>query len=185
MADDGVPTFHWADYVVWAVSVTLVGFCVAYTRRKQNTLDEYLLGGRDIHPAAIGLSIISSSMNATFLVGGPVEIYVFGAIYCLVGFSWLFSLVTTVFLFLPTFHKMPITSAYQVCNASYCTLAGNPFLFLYSSVCVHTIVIVFTFNVIFTYCSSCYIKPQPVSFIYSMSLSIAKCSCKNRFPTRY
>lgn len=46
--------------------------------------------------------------------GVPTEMYVYGTEYYLVGFSGLLTYPATCFVFLPFFHGLGLTSAYQV-----------------------------------------------------------------------
>ena len=71
MADEDLE-FHWADYVVFAVSLAVslgIGFFFACHGKKQADTKEYLLGGNDMNPVAVGLSIAASLLNAVFLIG--------------------------------------------------------------------------------------------------------------------
>lgn len=67
--------FHWADYVVLAVSLLLslsVGvFFYFYDRRRKKPEDneEFLMGGRSLNPVSVGLSSLGSTVNAVFLIG--------------------------------------------------------------------------------------------------------------------
>ena len=70
--------FHWADYLVFALSlgVGLVnGLICLFRGRKNKTSEEYLLGGRDLHPVIVGASMLASALNAVFLLGGTAEVY--------------------------------------------------------------------------------------------------------------
>ena len=71
--DKNVPQFHWADYLVFFLSLGLslvVGlvFCISGMRQKA-TNDDYLMGGRSLNPVFVGLSMAASLLNAVFLIG--------------------------------------------------------------------------------------------------------------------
>ena len=64
--------FHWADYVVFSLSLLLslgIGFFFACYGKKQADTKEYLQGGGNMNPVAVGLSIAASLLNAVFLIG--------------------------------------------------------------------------------------------------------------------
>lgn len=64
--------FHWADYVVGAVSITLpliMGVAAYWRSRKNPNKTEYLVGGGQMNFALVGLSLLASSMNGVFLLG--------------------------------------------------------------------------------------------------------------------
>jgi Na+/proline symporter len=71
--------FHWADYLVFAVSLAiglLVGVVFLFKGRGQKEgTDDYLLGGRDMGPVTVGASMLASTLNAVFLLGGVAEVY--------------------------------------------------------------------------------------------------------------
>ena len=70
--------FHWEDYLVFAVSLAiglLVGIVFLLKGRGQKTTDDYLLGGRDMGPVTVGASMLASTLNAVFLLGGVAEVY--------------------------------------------------------------------------------------------------------------
>jgi len=61
MADDEpIPTFHWADYLVFGcflVFSTLLGVIIGYRNRKKATSAEFLMGGGDMHWIPVALSM--------------------------------------------------------------------------------------------------------------------------------
>ena len=77
MADDSSLSFHWADYLVFSLSLALgpvIGIVVWLRSGGQKTKDEYLLGGRNLNPVLVGTSMLVSSVNAVFLLGGTAEV---------------------------------------------------------------------------------------------------------------
>ena len=74
----GATIFHWSDYVVSAVSLSVGPLFTLYflfTGGRQKTSDEYLLGDESLSTFAVGVSIMASSVNAVFLLGGTAEVY--------------------------------------------------------------------------------------------------------------
>ena len=70
--------FHWADYLVSLLSLSIGPALTIYfmlTGGKQKTTDEYLLGDKSMSALAVGASIMASSLNAVFYLGGVAEIY--------------------------------------------------------------------------------------------------------------
>ena len=71
-------TFHWADYVVFVLSLSVGPALTAYFLLKggnQTTTGTYLLGGQKMSAVAVGASLVASSLNAVFLLGGTAEVY--------------------------------------------------------------------------------------------------------------
>lgn len=110
-------TFHWADYLVFGVSLAIslgIGIFFAIVDRKKKSTEEFLMGGRNIHFVPVGLSLLASILNGVFIIGIPSEVYYFGPVYIFIGISYFIMAVVVSVFFIPTFHKMNITSAYEV-----------------------------------------------------------------------
>ena len=72
MASDDDLEFTWEDYVVFSASLFLsltIGSVFAWYTFRRNTTKEYLLGGGEMNPVAMGLSMTASVLNAIFLIG--------------------------------------------------------------------------------------------------------------------
>ena len=64
--------FHDYDYVVFALSLGMslgVGVFFAITGSRQANTEDYLMGGKQMNPFAVGLSLFASLVNAVFLIG--------------------------------------------------------------------------------------------------------------------
>ncbi|XP_061189213.1 uncharacterized protein LOC133197269 [Saccostrea echinata] len=81
--------------------------------KKEMTADDLLMGGRDMGVFPVAMSLVASYMSAITVLGVPTEMYVYGTQYFLVGFSGLMTYPATCFIFLPFFHNLGLTSAYQ------------------------------------------------------------------------
>ena len=77
MATDDTVSFHWADYVIFSLSLAMgvvVGLVYYIKDRHQKTQEGYLLGGKNLNVIMVGASMVVSSINAVFLLGGTAEI---------------------------------------------------------------------------------------------------------------
>ena len=113
--------FHWADYLVFGLSlaISLAIGCflgVVSIVRTSSSTEEILLGNRNIHWLPSALSLIVSVLNAGFVIGIPAEIYYFGSYYIFVAISAVIMLVVVGVFYVPVFHGMRVTSAYEVIN---------------------------------------------------------------------
>lgn len=113
-------TFQALDYVLF-ISVllvsTLVGIYYIIKEKfaaKEATSDDLLMGGREMAVFPVAMSLIASYMSAITVLGIPTEMYVFGSQYWLVALSGLMTYPVTCRVFLPFFHNMQLSSAYQV-----------------------------------------------------------------------
>jgi sodium-coupled monocarboxylate transporter 8/12 len=113
-------TFQALDYILFIgvlMISTFVGIYYIIKEKlapKQSTSDDLLMGGREMAVFPVAMSLIASYMSAITVLGIPTEMYVFGAQYWLVALSGLMTYPVTCHMFLPFFHNMQLSSAYQV-----------------------------------------------------------------------
>ncbi|KAJ9585535.1 hypothetical protein L9F63_002652, partial [Diploptera punctata] len=107
----------WLDYVVFGVMLflsALIGIYFAFfAKKKQNTTSEYLMGGKKMGIFPIAMSLIASYISGISLLGLPAEMYVYGTQYSMIMCPEAFVSVTMVFVYLPVFYKLQITSSYE------------------------------------------------------------------------
>uniref|UniRef100_UPI00398E5E07 sodium-coupled monocarboxylate transporter 1-like isoform X1 n=2 Tax=Pristiophorus japonicus TaxID=55135 RepID=UPI00398E5E07 len=119
MAENNV--FHVWDYVVFAsmlfVSAAIGIFC-AFKRGRtgQETTEEFLVGNRQISAYPIALSLASSFLSAITVIGNPAEVYNFGMMFLMFGFTWLFTMIATCLIYIPLFYRLNIISTYEYLN---------------------------------------------------------------------
>lgn len=117
MASKEQSKFHWADYVIFVLTLVIsacIGIYYAWTdKRKQNTSD-FLLGGRQMRLLPVTLSLTASFLSAILVLGVPTEIFHHGTMYWMISFSNMMTFPFVVHCILPVFHKLDITSAYEV-----------------------------------------------------------------------
>ncbi|KAK9708915.1 Sodium:solute symporter family [Popillia japonica] len=110
-----VATFSWFDYLLFILMLTssaLVGVYYGFFQ-KQNTAQDYLLGGKRMSTWPITLSIISSTLSGFTLLSVPADIYTYGITYGLIVFASIPMVLASYFFFLPVFYKLQITSVYE------------------------------------------------------------------------
>ncbi|ESO83050.1 hypothetical protein LOTGIDRAFT_134119 [Lottia gigantea] len=107
--------FDWPDFVVLgamlAVSI-FIGLYHGFRKKKQST-DEYLMGGRNMSFLPVAFSVMASFLSAISVLGAPVEIYTFGASFWVNALSYFISVPITAHVFIPLFFKLKISSAYE------------------------------------------------------------------------
>ncbi|KAK3088350.1 hypothetical protein FSP39_017961 [Pinctada imbricata] len=112
-------TFSAIDYCLF-IAVLLVSAAIGFyhwiierCRKEEATADDILMGGREMKVFPVAMSLVASYMSAITVLGVPTEMYVYGTGYYLVGFSGLLTYPVTCFIFLPFFHNLNLTSAYE------------------------------------------------------------------------
>ncbi|XP_076041757.1 sodium-coupled monocarboxylate transporter 2-like isoform X2 [Oratosquilla oratoria] len=108
--------FGWADYLVFAlmlaVSAAIGVFYGFFSKSKQDTA-EFLMAGKSMGTFPVAMSLIASFMSAITLLGTPSEVYQFGFLYWLIGFSYFVVMPAASYLYLPVFYELQVLSAYE------------------------------------------------------------------------
>ncbi|XP_053657639.1 sodium-coupled monocarboxylate transporter 1-like [Anopheles marshallii] len=119
--------FDWPDYVVFVLMLLIcivIGIFFGYqdhqkhkrrreqARRESEALD-YLVGGRKMQIFPVSVSLVASWISGISLLGTSTEIYVYGTQYCYIVFAVIIMGFALHHIFLPVFHELQITSAYE------------------------------------------------------------------------
>ncbi len=127
-----IPSFHWVDVLVFVLYLCIVagmGVFFGWRSRKKATTKEFLMGGGQMHWLATGISMCSSFMSAVFILGTPSEYYYYGADFYYLSIAYLTALPISAHIYLPVFHRLKLTSAYEVRKI----LLGAPLVSITSS----------------------------------------------------
>ncbi|XP_076067585.1 sodium-coupled monocarboxylate transporter 1-like [Oratosquilla oratoria] len=112
----GSGAFYVVDYVVF-VGLTLasvvIGTTVAIRKKKDDSADDYLLGGRSMSIAPVALSLIGGFVSAISILGTSTEMYYYGTQLqmSLLGCLWGALIVTKVLL--PVIYSLKLVSVYE------------------------------------------------------------------------
>lgn len=107
--------FGWADYAVFGAMLAvsaIIGIFYGCFGKKQDT-NEFLMAGKSMTTFPVAMSLIASFMSAITLLGTPSEVYQFGFIYWLIGFSYFLVMPSAAYLYFPVFYKLQVTSCYE------------------------------------------------------------------------
>ncbi|KAJ8303115.1 hypothetical protein KUTeg_019511, partial [Tegillarca granosa] len=116
MADLNTRHFHPADYVIFVLTLVIsaaIGIFYAWRDKKRQNTSEFLLGGRNMSILPVTLSLMASFLSAVLVLGVPTEIFYHGTMYWLISFSNIFTFPIAAHAFLPVFHRLELTSAYE------------------------------------------------------------------------
>ncbi|OWF39949.1 sodium-coupled monocarboxylate transporter 1-like [Mizuhopecten yessoensis] len=114
-----IGSFVAVDYVLFAavlVVSALIGvfyMVKEYRATKQATAEDVLMGGRDIGIFPIAMSLMASFMSAITVLGTPTEMYNNNTSYWIAGNVIIITTILTNHVFLPFFHNLNLTSAYE------------------------------------------------------------------------
>jgi len=103
-----------ADYVCVAVYMAVVVIMGLMLARRQQSSDDYFLGGRAMPWYAVGLSLVASLLSTLSYLGQPGEVIRHGVAFVM-GTTLVLPLAFLIitFLLLPFFMRMRLTSIYE------------------------------------------------------------------------
>ncbi|XP_072937276.1 sodium-coupled monocarboxylate transporter 1-like [Epargyreus clarus] len=113
--------FSWIDYSVFVIMLSVCGAIGIYFGfvQKQNSTQDYLMGGRTMKLIPVCFSLVASFISGISLLGIPTELYVYGTSYMFSLFgTFAMSLIIT-FTFLPVLHDLQLMSAYEYLELRY------------------------------------------------------------------
>lgn len=105
------------DYVIFVLTLVIsaaIGLFYAWRDKRQHSTENFLLGGRQMSIFPVTLSLMASFLSAVLVLGVPTEIYYHGTMYWVIAFSNILTFPVAVHAFLPVFHRLEISSAYEV-----------------------------------------------------------------------
>ncbi|XP_065842118.1 sodium-coupled monocarboxylate transporter 1-like isoform X2 [Oscarella lobularis] len=110
--------FSVPDYIVFAISIAIslsVGFYFSLKslKKQKTTTNDFLMAGRSMKSIPIALSMLASFMSAVSILGLPSEVYFYGIQYWMVILSYFIIVPLVVFIYVPVFHGLELTSAYE------------------------------------------------------------------------
>ncbi|XP_076180480.1 sodium-coupled monocarboxylate transporter 1 isoform X2 [Ptiloglossa arizonensis] len=139
--------FSWADYMVLAAMLiisSLIGTFYGFFSKKQETSEDFLLGGSSIGTFPMAMSLAASFITAIELLGNPAEMYEQGTQFWMICLAFILVVPITSHLYLPVYMKLRLTSSYEYLNLRFdrhCRLLASGLymlqMILYTSVAVY------------------------------------------------
>ena len=109
-----IEKFDAGNYAVFSAMLLVSAVIgVYFWRRGKNNTAELLMASKSMGTFPMTLSLVASFMSAITLLGTPAEMYVSGTQYLWLVVSYPFVMAATVFIFLPVYDKIDITSCYE------------------------------------------------------------------------
>jgi SSS family solute:Na+ symporter len=104
----------WAAIAVYGFGMLLVGW---YYSRRVKTTEDYLLGGRNMRPWAVGLSLFATLLSTLSYVAVPGEIIKYGPMIASGALAAPFVVLVVGWVLIPRIMKLGVTSAYEILQA--------------------------------------------------------------------
>ena len=106
-------TFHPLDYAVLCVYLLgLVGMGLYFSKREKSTKD-FFLGGQRVPAWAAGLSIMATGVSSIGFMAIPAKSFATDWAYFAGVATWFLVVPITTRVFIPFFHRLNVTSAYE------------------------------------------------------------------------
>lgn len=139
--------FSWPDYMVLAAMLLiscLIGTFYGFFAKKQETSQDFLLGGSSMGTFPMAMSLAASFITAIELLGNPAEMYEQGTQFWMTCVAFVLVVPITSYLYLPVYMKLRLTSSYEYLNLRFdrhCRLLASGLymlqMILYTSVAVY------------------------------------------------
>ncbi|XP_033225867.1 sodium-coupled monocarboxylate transporter 1-like [Belonocnema kinseyi] len=111
--------FSWADYTILGVMLgvsCLIGTFYGCFSKKQETSEDFLLGGSKMGTFPMAMSLAASFVTAIELLGNPAEMYSQGTQFWMTCLAFILVIPITSQLYLPVYMKLRLTSSYEYLN---------------------------------------------------------------------
>ena len=97
--------------MLYAIGMVVVGL---YFSRKNNTTEDYLLGGRKMNPLMLGMSLFASLLSTISYLSYTGEMIRYGPMFITGAIAFPFVIFTVGSFMIPYFMKLRVTSAYEI-----------------------------------------------------------------------
>ncbi|KAF6207055.1 hypothetical protein GE061_018293 [Apolygus lucorum] len=112
-----VELFDWLEYTVFGASLLLcmlIGVWFGFIKKAgQDTVEGYMLGGKQMKLVPVALSLISSFISGITLLGVPAEVYEFGVLIMGAAAGMIINGIISSIVFVPVFYDLQLLSLYE------------------------------------------------------------------------
>jgi len=105
--------FQWLDYAVLIIYFALMLAIGVYFSARQNSTEDYFIGGGRVPWWAAGLSVFGTALSAITFMAIPAKTFATNWSYFLYNMSVLLATPIITMVFIPFYRKLKITSAYE------------------------------------------------------------------------
>ncbi|GAB0101000.1 hypothetical protein DMENIID0001_171170 [Sergentomyia squamirostris] len=112
--------FNTTDYVafilVFLISYIIGLYYMMWSKRRQNTPEEYFLGGRNMGIIPVATSLLATFMSGINMIGMTTDVYLYGTLHWMYILTFLLMTLTVTLVFLPIFHELQLPSTFGYLN---------------------------------------------------------------------
>tara|TARA_R110000822_G_scaffold168554_2_gene308608 strand:+ start:11794 stop:13257 length:1464 start_codon:yes stop_codon:yes gene_type:complete len=106
-----ITALDWIVIIGYFVAMLLLGF---YFSTKNKSTEDYMLGGRNMSPWKVGLSLFATMFSAVSYLSMPGEMIKYGPMIWSSLFALPFIYLVVAYCFIPYIMRLKITSAYEL-----------------------------------------------------------------------
>ena len=106
-----ISSIDWGIIVLYAIGMVAVGF---HYSRKINNTEDYLLGGRQMKPLMVGLSLFASLLSTISYLSYTGEMIRYGPMFITGALAFPLVIFVVGSFMIPYFMKLRVTSAYEI-----------------------------------------------------------------------
>jgi SSS family solute:Na+ symporter len=107
--------FALADWIVlvgYFLTLAITGYL--FSRKTPKDTEDYFLGGRQMPPWAVAISIVATSLSAVTFIGAPEIAYKGNITYLATNIGMILAAIVIAFVFLPAFYQSRTASIYEL-----------------------------------------------------------------------
>lgn len=105
--------FGGADYAVLGGYLVLLAAISLFFARRNNSADDYLLGGQRVPAWAAGISVMATQVSAIGFMTIPAKVYAVNWAYFVGVFTWFIVVPIVAYQFIPLIRRLKVTSVYE------------------------------------------------------------------------
>jgi solute:Na+ symporter, SSS family len=104
-------SLDWSIIIGYALGMLAVGW---YYSRRSSTTNDYLLGGRQMRPTAVGLSLFATLLSSVSYLAIPGEMIKYGPMILAQMATYPVIVLVVGWLIIPLIMRLKVTSAYEI-----------------------------------------------------------------------
>ncbi|XP_025406239.1 sodium-coupled monocarboxylate transporter 1-like isoform X2 [Sipha flava] len=145
-------TVECVAFVIMIGLSVVVGLYYGCVQGKQNTVSEYLLGGRHMAVLPITMSLITSQLSGISLLGIPSEVYSYGTQYLIFTIDYVICSYIIIYIYLPVFYELQSVSVFEYLELRFDSKIRGFLSIIYAiSVILHVPVVIYVPAMAFSY----------------------------------
>lgn len=116
-SEDQLVTLDWI--ILGAYFAVIIATGIWFSRRKQESTDDYFKGSSRLPAWAVAVSIVATSLSAASFLGVPESSFTGDMTYLSTNIGMILASLVVAFVFLPAFYRLSVASIYEYLEHRY------------------------------------------------------------------